>query len=99
MLLLLILIYLIILPGTILAMLYAIINKLETLIEKKEQPEPKHKSVLKKRTHTNIGRSNYNNVFNKRNDIQGYKKYTTDEGLYQPVMPHKPGINISKKEE
>lgn len=86
---LLILIYLILLPGTMIVMLYKIINKLDKMktIEKQTQT----KSVLKRRKHTNIKASSYNNVFAGR-----YDEYKNNKGLYEPQTPHK-GVKLEKE--
>lgn len=90
-----ILIYLILVPGTILIMLYQIINKLEEI--KKEPKQTSTKSILSKRKHTNIKASNYGNVFSSRNKTnKAYEDYTTNKGLYEPVTPHK-GVKIKKE--
>lgn len=90
-----ILIYLILVPGTMLIMLYQIINKLEEI--KKEPKQTTTKSVLSKRKHTNIKASNYDSVFSSRNKTnKAYKDYTTNKGLYEPVTPHK-GVKIKKE--
>lgn len=90
-----ILIYLILVPGTMLIMLYQIINKLEEI--KKEPKQTTTKSVLSKRKHTNIKASNYDNVFSSRSKTnKAYEDYTTNKGLYEPVTPHK-GVKIKKE--
>lgn len=91
---LLILVYMILVPGTMLIMLYQIINKLEEI--KKEEPRKANKSILSKRTHTNIKASNYKNVFSSRNNNKAYEDYKTNKGLYEPVTPHK-GVTIKKE--
>lgn len=91
---LLIVIYMLLLPTTILAMLYTIITMLEKMQEEQEeQTKTGNKSVLSKRRHTNIKKSDYANVFNNRNK---YKDYETNKGLYEPVTPHK-GVAIKKE--
>lgn len=86
---LLILIYMILLPATILVMLYNIINELDKI--KTEPKQTQIKSVLKRRKHTNIKASNYANTFNKR-----YEDYTNNKGLYEPQTPHR-GVKIEKE--
>ena len=81
------------LPITILAMLYTIITMLEKMQEQQEETKTGNKSVLSKRRHTNIKKSDYANVFNNRNK---YKDYETNKGLYEPVTPHK-GVAIKKE--
>lgn len=90
---LLIVIYMLLLPITILAMLYTIITMLEKMQEQQEETKTGNKSVLSKRRHTNIKKSDYANVFNNRNK---YKDYETNKGLYEPVTPHK-GVAIKKE--
>lgn len=91
---LLIVIYMLLLPITILAMLYTIITMLEKMQDRQEeQTKTGNKSVLSKRRHTNIKKSDYANVFNNRNK---YKDYETNKGLYEPVTPHK-GVAIKKE--
>lgn len=89
-----ILIYLILVPGTMLVMLYQIINKLEEI--KKEPKQTTTKSVLSRRKHKNIKASNYDNVYSSRNKTKAYEDYTTNKGLYEPVTPHK-GVKIKKE--
>lgn len=89
-----ILVYLILVPGTMLVMLYQIINKLEEI--KKEPKQTTTKSVLSRRKHKNIKASNYDNVFSSRNKTKAYEDYKTNKGLYEPVTPHK-GVKIKKE--
>ena len=92
---LLILIYMLLLPGTILIMLCKIINELEEI--KKETKQEKAKSILSKRKHTNIKASDYSSVFTSRNKTsKAYEEYKTNKGLYEPVTPHK-GVKIKKE--
>ena len=91
---LLILIYMILLPGTLLVMLYKILNKLEMIEEKQTQINTtKSKSVLSRRKHTNIGKNDYLKSFSNR---EAYSDYKTNKGLYEPVTPHK-GVKIEKE--
>ena len=89
--------YMIILPLTLILLLVKILDIVED-ISKNKFTKTENKSVLARRKHTNIGPSNYSNVFNKRN-AYNYDKYKNNEGLYQPVTPHKPGVKIQKKED
>lgn len=86
---LLILVYMILLPGIMLIMLYKIINELEEI--KKEPKQTSTKSVLSRRKHTNIKASDYNNVFAGR-----YDEYKNNKGLYEPQTPRK-GVKIEKE--
>lgn len=91
---LLILIYMILLPGTLIVMLYKILNKLEMIEEKQTQINTtKSKSVLSRRKHTNVGKNDYSKSFNNR---EAYSDYKTNKGLYEPVTPHK-GVKIEKE--
>ena len=85
---LLILVYMILLPGIMLIMLYKIINELEEI---KKEPKQTIKSVLSRRKHTNIKASNYSNVFAGR-----YDEYKNNKGLYEPQTPYK-GVKIKKE--
>lgn len=94
----LILIYMIIFPAIVLLMLMKILDIVEDLSNNEKAKT--NKNILSKRQHTNIGSSNYSNVFNKRNAIKyNYDKYKNNKGLYEPVTPHKPGVKINEKED
>lgn len=89
----LILVYLIILPITILMMLYRILEQLEN----KNNVQEQNISVIAKRNRHNIQTNDYNNVFNNRTE---YQDYQNKKGLYEPILkPHKPGKRIEKKED
>ena len=76
---LLIVIYMLLLPITILAMLYTIITMLEKMQDRQEeQTKTGNKSVLSKRRHTNIKKSDYANVFNNRNKYKDYETIPAD---------------------
>lgn len=95
----LILIYMIIFPATVILMLMKILDIVEEL-SNNEKTRTNNKSILSKRQHTNIGSSNYSSVFNKRNTIKyNYDEYKNNKGLYEPVTPHKPGVKINEKED
>lgn len=87
---LLILIYMILLPGTILVMLFKITNKLEKM--GKQPNKAKKENVMKKRRHTNIKLNDYSKMFNSR-----YDSYKNNKGLYEPQTPHKTGVNLKKE--
>lgn len=92
---LLIFVYLLLIPATILVMLYKILSEIEKIKEEQTKAKTtKHRSVLSKRRHTNISKSNYKDVFSGRN--KAYDSYTTQKGLYEPVTPHK-GVTIKKE--
>lgn len=94
----LILIYMIMFPLTVILMLMKILDIVEEMNKNKDINN--NKSVLAKRKHTNIGSSNYNSVFNKRDNVKyNYDDYKNTKGLYEPVTPHKPGVKVHKKED
>lgn len=92
-----ILIYLILIPATMLIMLYKIINKLEEI--KKETKQTTIKSVLSRRKHKNIKPSDYSSVFTKRNKYEEdkYGEYRNNKGLYEPQTPRKSGVKLKKE--
>lgn len=95
----LILIYMIMFPATVILMLMKILDIVEDM-SKNKNTNKDSKTILSKRKHTNIGSSNYNNVFSKRNGVKyNYDEYKNTKGLYEPVTPHKPGVKIHKKED
>lgn len=95
----LILIYMIMFPITVILMLMKILDIVED-VSKSKNTNKDNKTILAKRKHTNIGSSNYNNVFNKRSEVKyNYDDYKNNKGLYEPVTPHKPGVKIHKKED
>ncbi len=89
----LILVYLIILPITILTMLYKILYQLEN---KNNVQEQKMSVIARRNRHNNIQTNDYNNVFNNRTE---YQDYQNKKGLYEPILkPHKPGKKIEKED-
>lgn len=84
-----IIVYMLLLPITIIAFLWLILDR----VSKKTINEP----IIKKqnRQHTGIKKSNYNNSFGGR---KAYDIYKNKDGLYEPVMPSR-GMKIEKKEE
>lgn len=87
-----ILLYTIIFPIILSVMLYKIIKILKKIVKKDDNK--KNKSVMSKRTHTNIGKNDYSKVFNVRKNA--YEDYKTNKGLYEPVTPHK-GVKLGKE--
>ena len=85
-----IMIYMFLLPGAIIIMLYKIISSLEDLKESNEEIKSKQM-----RTHPKINKS-YDNAFGGK--ATGYELYMNKNGLYEPIKPSK-GIELKKKEE
>lgn len=91
-------IYMIMFPATVILMLMKILDIVEEI--SKSRDINNNKSILAQRKHTNIGSSNYSSVFSKRNPVKyNYDEYKNTKGLYEPVTPHKPGVKIHKKED
>lgn len=88
---LLILVYLIVFPITMLVMLYKILDKLEKEKANIERTDNKRK------THPTIAKASYTSPLVGRS-VAGYDKYKNKDGLYEPVRP-KNGIEIKKKED
>jgi len=82
-------VYMILLPITLIAFLWKILDKLERF-DKRKETEPR---ALRK--HPSIEKSNYDNVFGGR---KAYEVYKNKQGLYEPVTPSR-GVKIEKKEE
>ena len=91
----LIIVYMFLIPATVIFCLMKIIDILCEL--KQEQMEkPKESSIQKRRTHKKIALSDYGNSFNKRiNNTYDYSEYKNTKGLYEPVQPHR-GIKLSE---
>ena len=87
----LIIIYMFILPTTLILFLWKILNKVEELKDLIEV----QKETKKIRTHKPIEKSNFDNAFGGR---KAYEIYKNKNGLYEPVTPSK-GIKLEKKEE
>lgn len=88
-----IIVYMLLLPVTIIAMLWKILDTVEELREEnskenKEESKPKRK-------HLSVGQSDFDNAFGGR---KAYSMFKNQNGLYEPVTPSK-GIEIKKKEE
>lgn len=95
----LIILYMFLIPATIIFCLIKIIDILE--LKQKQEEKPKESSIQKRRTHKKIALSDYGNSFNKRTNTYDYSEYKNKKGLYEPVQPHR-GIKLSenhKKEE
>ncbi len=88
----LILVYMILLPITIIAMLWKILDKLD---KKPQQPET---AKIQRKTHPSVGKVSYTSPLAGRRNTSAYDKYKNKDGLYEPVMP-KNGIEIKKKED
>lgn len=86
-----IIVYMFILPASILAFLWKILDGIETL---KEQPKEEEKTEPA-RKHFSVGKSDFDNAFGGR---KAYSMFKNTNGLYEPVTPSK-GIPIKKKEE
>lgn len=84
-------IYMFILPTTLIIFLWKILNTVEDIKETIEL----QKETRKVRTHKPIEKSNFDNAFGGR---KAYEIYKNTNGLYEPVTPSK-GIKIEKKEE
>lgn len=89
----LIFVYMIIFPITMISLLYKILDKLE----KNEPEKPIIENAFKKKKHPTLGQSNYKSTLTGRKNTYAYDKYKNKEGLYEPVNPHN-GIQIKKKE-
>lgn len=95
----LIILYMFLIPATVIFSLMKIIDILE--LKQKQEEKPKESSIQKRRTHKKIALSDYGNSFNKRTNTYDYSEYKNKKGLYEPVQPHR-GIKLSenhKKEE
>lgn len=93
----LIIVYMFLLPITVILCLIKILDMIYEL--KKEQIEaPKESSIQKRRTHRRIAPSDYGNSFNKRVKTYDYSEYKNKKGLYEPVQPHR-GIKLSENHE
>lgn len=95
----LIIVYMILLPATVIYCLIKILDILcELKKEQEEKPKEKESSIQKRRTHKKIALSDYGNSFNKRTNTYDYSEYRNQKGLYEPVQPHK-GIKLSENHE
>lgn len=95
----LIILYMFLIPATVIFSLMKIIDILE--LKQKQEEKPKESSIQKRRTHKKIALSDYGNSFSKRTNTYDYSEYKNKKGLYEPVQPHR-GIKLSenhKKEE
>ena len=95
----LIILYMFLIPATVIFSLMKIIDILE--LKQKQEEKPKESSIQKRRAHKKIALSDYGNSFNKRTNTYDYSEYKNKKGLYEPVQPHR-GIKLSenhKKEE
>lgn len=88
----LILIYMVLLPITLIAMLWKILGKLD-----KPFQEPTQNKIQRK-THPSVGKVSYASPLAGRRNTSAYDKYKNKDGLYEPVMP-KNGVEIKKKED
>lgn len=84
-----IIVYMFLLPITLIAFLWKILDQIEDLKETKKQ------EIVTKRTHPTMQKSNYDNAFGGR---KAYEIYKNKDGLYEPITPSK-GIKLEKKEE
>lgn len=89
---LLILIYMIVFPITVIIMLYKILDKLE-----KEKANTR-RTDSKRKSHPSIAKASYTSPLAGRRSIPGYDKYKNKDGLYEPVKPQN-GVEIKKKED
>lgn len=94
----LIFVYMILLPLSVIIMLIKIREDIEKLQESKEV-KPNKNRIAERRRHTSIGTANYNSVFNRRDNAKEYDIYKNNNKLYEPVTPHKPGVKIHEKED
>ena len=83
-----IIVYMLLLPITIITFLWKILDKVE---DKKVEPQ-ENKKV---RRHITVGESAFENVFGGR---KAYEIYKNKDGLYEPITPSR-GIQIKKTEE
>lgn len=88
----LIIVYMLLLPITLIAMLWKILDKLD------KEPQQPVQSQMQRRTHPAVGRTSYTSPLIGRKNTSAYDKYKNKDGLYEPVMP-KNGIEIKKKED
>lgn len=95
---LLIFVYMLLLPLTVIIMLIKIREDIEKLQENKEIKTSKNR-IAERRKHTSIGNTNYNSVFSRRDNSKEYDIYKNGNKLYEPVTPHKPGVKIHEKED
>ena len=96
----LIIVYMFLLPATV---IFSLVKIIDILCELKQEQEkkPKESSIQKRRAHKKIALSDYGNSFSKRINTYDYSEYKNQKGLYEPVQPHR-GIKLSenhKKEE
>lgn len=97
----LIIVYMALLPATIILALIKILDVVYELKQEEttEKPEEKESSIQKRRTHKKIALSNYGSSFSKRtNNTYDYSEYKNQKGLYEPVQPHR-GIKLSENHE
>jgi len=85
-----IIIYMLLLPITIITFLWTILDKVENL-----KSEPAKEEVKIHRKHLSIGQSDFDNAFGGR---KAYSMFKNQNGLYEPVTPSK-GIPLKKEEE
>lgn len=94
-----IIVYMFLLPVTVIYCLIKILDIVEDLRKQTDYIEQKSETnIQKRRTHKKIAISDYGNVFSKRNTTYDYSEYKNQKGLYEPVKPHK-GIKLSNKED
>lgn len=94
----LIILYMFLIPATIIFCLIKIIDILELKQKQEEKPKEKESSIQKRRTHKKIALSDYGNSFSKRTNTYDYSEYKNKKGLYEPVQPHR-GIKLSENHE
>lgn len=88
-----IIVYMLLLPVTIIAMLWKILDTVEKL--RKENRQEENEEAKRKRKHLSVGQSDFDNAFGGR---KAYSMFKNQNGLYEPVIPSR-GIEIKKKEE
>lgn len=88
-----IIVYMFLLPVTLIAMLWKILDTVENLRNEIKQEEKEESKRTRK--HLSIGQSDFDNAFGGR---KAYSMFKNQNGLYEPVTPSK-GIEIKKKEE
>lgn len=93
----LIILYMFLIPATVIFSLMKIIDILCDLKQEQEE-KPKESSIQKRRTHKKIALSDYGNSFSKRTNTYDYSEYKNKKGLYEPVQPHR-GIKLSENHE
>lgn len=98
----LIIVYMFLLPVTVIYCLLKILDIVENLerqiSETNLSKNNSETNIRKRRTHKKIAISDYGNAFSKRNTVYDYSEYKNQKGLYEPVKPKK-GIKLSNNKD